>query len=292
MQSSLTITGPCCLITTRSKYARKSDRSFHLELLECLDDAVVSSPKERFFVNKYGLILATGFKKVSLQPQKADGRFRLIQLDVAYPAPLNQYLMADNALIHDLMNDQEDKSYYIVFHLLSDLVCHNYLNLLDLLSQAGRGDAYDDFQSQRLFGLLCTELLHHYQVKINAAASTFPVKQIRHAGPDTQAGAILTYLTGKNGQASLREAAAYFGYQPNYFSRLCRKLFGHDFVHLRIRIRMNIAENELRLTNKRLEEISSELGYQDVANFSKAFSQLKGITPGAFRKKYGIKKAR
>ena len=55
---------------------------------------------------------------------------------------------------------------------------------------------------------------------------------------------------------------------------------------------MNIAENELRLTNKRLEEISSELGYQDVANFSKAFSQLKGITPGAFRKKYGIKKAR
>lgn len=174
----------------------------------------------------------------------------------------------------------------------SDLVCHNYLNLLDLLSQAGRGDAYDDFQSQRLFGLLCTELLHHYQVKINAAASTFPVKQIRHAGPDTQAGAILTYLTGKNGQASLREAAAYFGYQPNYFSRLCRKLFGHDFVHLRIRIRMNIAENELRLTNKRLEEISSELGYQDVANFSKAFSQLKGITPGAFRKKYGIKKAR
>lgn len=55
---------------------------------------------------------------------------------------------------------------------------------------------------------------------------------------------------------------------------------------------MNIAENELRLTNKRLEEISSELGYQDVANFSKAFSQLKGITPDAFRKKYGIKKAR
>ncbi|WP_302188035.1 helix-turn-helix transcriptional regulator [uncultured Lactobacillus sp.] len=103
---------------------------------------------------------------------------------------------------------------------------------------------------------------------------------------------IVIYYVFFYGQASLREAAAYFGYQPNYFSRLCRKLFGHDFVHLRIRIRMNIAENELRLTNKRLEEISSELGYQDVANFSKTFSQLKGITPGAFRKKYGIKKAR
>ncbi|WP_201330525.1 helix-turn-helix domain-containing protein, partial [Lactobacillus nasalidis] len=116
----------------------------------------------------------------------------------------------------------------------------------------------------------------------------FPRKNVRHANRDAQSGAIMTYLAAKSGRVSLKEAAAYFGYQANYFSRLCRKLFAMDFVHLRRNIRINLAREQLRLTNKTLEEIASELGYQDLSSFSKAFSEASGLTPGRFRKKYGL----
>ncbi len=98
----------------------------------------------------------------------------------------------------------------------------------------------------------------------------------------------MTYLTQKNGQVSLKEAAEYFGYQANYFSRLCRKLFAADFVHLRRNIRINLAEDQLLLTNKKLEEIADELGYQDLSSFSKAFAESTGLSPGKYRKKYTL----
>ena len=115
---------------------------------------------------------------------------------------------------------------------------------------------------------------------------------MRHANRDAQSGAIMTYLTQKNGQVSLKEAAEYFCYQANYFSRLYRKLFATDFVHLRRNIRINLAEDQLLLTNKKLEEIADELGYQDLSSFSKAFAESTGHSPGKYRKKYGIKTSR
>ncbi len=84
----------------------------------------------------------------------------------------------------------------------------------------------------------------------------------------------MTYLTQKNGQVSLKEAAEYFGYQANYFSRLCRKLFATDFVHLRRNIRINLAEDQLLLTNKKLEEIADELGYQDLSSFFQGLCRI------------------
>lgn len=102
----------------------------------------------------------------------------------------------------------------------------------------------------------------------------------------------MTYLTQKNGQVSLKEAAEYFCYQANYFSRLYRKLFATDFVHLRRNIRINLAEDQLLLTNKKLEEIADELGYQDLSSFSKAFAESTGHSPGKYRKKYSTKTSR
>lgn len=210
---------------------------------------------------------------------------------MAYPDPLNQYLVADNALIHDLMNDKSSKYAYIVFQNLADGMTNGYINLLHILAKRDK-DEYDDFQVQRLAGLLLTELLHQHRQKISKSRSNFPRKNVRHANRDAQSGAIMTYLTQKNGQVSLKEAAEYFGYQTNYFSRLCRKLFATDFVHLRRNIRINLAEDQLLLTNKKLEEIADELGYQDLSSFSKAFAESTGFSPGKYRKKYGIKTSR
>lgn len=189
------------------------------------------------------------------------------------------------------MNDKSGKYAYIVFQNLANGMTKGYINLLEILAKRDK-DEYNDFQVQRLAGLLLTELLHQHWQKISKSRSNFPRKNVRHANRDTQSGAIMTYLTQKNGQVSLKEAAEYFGYQANYFSRLCRKLFSTDFVHLRRNIRINLAEDQLLLTNKKLEEIADELGYQDLSSFSKAFAESTGLSPGKYRKKYGIKTSR
>ena len=42
---------------------------------------------------------------------------------------------------------------------------------------------------------------------------------------DSQSGAIMTYLAVHNGNVTLQQMADHFGYQKNYLSRLCKKLF-------------------------------------------------------------------
>ncbi|GHN18504.1 transcriptional regulator [Lactobacillus delbrueckii] len=258
-----------------------------------MTDAVLSADKHLFSLKKFDIIVATGFKEVHLSPlaenskAAASASFRLLQIDLACPDPLNQYLVADNALIHDLMNDKSGKYAYIVFQNLTDGMTKGYINLLEILAKRDK-DEYNDFQVQRLAGLLLTELLHQHWQKISKSRSNFPRKNVRHANRDTQSGAIMTYLTQKNGQVSLKEAAEYFGYEANYFSRLCRKLFATDFVHLRRNIRINLAEDQLLLTNKKLEEIADELGYQDLSSFSKAFAESTGLSPGKYWKKYTL----
>ncbi|WP_270237806.1 helix-turn-helix domain-containing protein [Lactobacillus delbrueckii] len=61
---------------------------------------------------------------------------------------------------------------------------------------------------------------------------------------------------------------------------------------MRRNIRINLAEDQPLLTNKKLEEIADELGYQDLSSFSKAFAESTGFSPGKYRKKYGIKTSR
>lgn len=276
------------LKTTDSEYAQKTSSKFHMELLECLDEAIISTKYEQISLRPYDIILATGFKNVEIIGKNPHSDFRLLETEVEYPAPLNQYLVADNALIHDLMNDNSGKYAFIIFRNLDDGLCNSYFDSLEILAKRD-GDEYDAFQTGRLFGLLLTELLHKHRQKIAKSSSVFPRANVRHANRDAQSGAIMHYLASKSGQVSLNEAAQHFGYQKNYFSRLCHKLFGMDFIHLRINIRMNIADEQLRLTNKSIEEISQELGYQDSSAFSKTFAECKGMTPGKFRKTYGFK---
>lgn len=288
MNNYMCYKGNFSLNTTDSVFAKKTASKFHIEILECLGNALIDTKYEKISVKKYDIILATGFRKVTVIPEKRNTKFRFISMDVDYPAPLNQYLVADNALIHDLMNDNSGKYSFIVFRNLEEKICHNYINLLEILLRKKHPDIYDNFQLQRLYGLLFTELLHHHRRKIAKSVSSFPEANVHHASRDTQSGAIMRYISSKSGQVTLSETAQHFGYQKNYFSRLCHKLFDMDFVHLRINIRMNIAEEQLKLTTKSIEEISSELGYRSISNFTKTFTEVKGMTPGRFRKKYGF----
>ena len=113
--------------------------------------------------------------------------------------------------------------------------------------------------------------------------SRFPSNDVKYASRDSQSGAIMAYLAVNNGNVTLQQMADHFGYQKNYLSRLCKKLFDLDFIHLRLNIRMNLASEHLRLTNMSINEISSELGYRESSTFIQNFIKAKHMTPAAYR---------
>ena len=279
------------MIATKAENTVVKKNKFHMEIMEALEDCVVNIGCKNFVMARSDIIISPQFSHTIVHKRakffsKPVARF--FEIEIVYPSPLNQHLMADNALIHDLMNDKQHQVSYILFKNLQINICHNYLNILKIICE-NKKDKYYDFQAQQIIGLLFTELLHNHKNKISKSNSSFPSKDIKYAGKDSQSGAIMSYIADKSGNVSLKEVAHHFGYQKNYFSRLCQKLFGMDFVHLRLDIRINIAAEELRLTNKSIYEISSELGYKDVTSLVKSFAKIKHQTPAAYRHLYGIK---
>jgi len=75
----------------------------------------------------------------------------------------------------------------------------------------------------------------------------------------------------------------------NTLSQSFKKVIGISvFAWLRIQ-RMKQAEILLRTTNKTIQQISFEVGYNDPANFSTSYRQLFKISPQQFRKNALIK---
>lgn len=261
-----------------------SSELFHFEFVEALLPCVLKAGSRTITLNINDMVICQHFKNVQIYSKNSkDICLRHCAIDLKYPAPLNQYLVADNPLIHDFMNDKIKDLRYVVFTNLDKKICHNYMNLLEIFSTSDQ-DTYIDFQAEKVTGLMFTELLRDHRNKISKNQSDFPSAEVKYASKYTQSGAIITYITSKNGNVTLDQVAKHFGYQKNYLSRLFHKLFNKDFIHFRLIIRMNIACEQLKLTTKSIEEISAELGYKDVSTFTKQFIESNGIKPSLYRK--------
>lgn len=272
-------------ILETSSSLRSNCKTFHIEFIEALNSTTLSTENETILLNPLDIVISKHFKKVHVSSQE-NPAVRWFSVELRYPAPLNQYLVADNALIHDLMNIKNQEVDYIVFRNLDLKICHNYLDNLQTITQQKDQDQYFEFQTQAITGLLFTELLHKHRQKIAKSVSRFPSTDVKYASRDSQSGAIMTYLAMNNGNVTLQQMADHFGYQKNYLSRLCKKLFDLDFVHLRLNIRMNLASERLRLTNMSVNEISDELGYKESSTFIQNFIKAKKMTPAKYRNQF------
>lgn len=83
---------------------------------------------------------------------------------------------------------------------------------------------------------------------------------------------------------SLSELAGQYRFSAGYFSSLIKKKAGKSYSELLISIRLEKAEELLRTTNRSIEEIAQEVGYDDYFYFCKLYKKVKGITAAAFRK--------
>jgi two-component system response regulator YesN len=91
-------------------------------------------------------------------------------------------------------------------------------------------------------------------------------------------------VTGELGQdTSVKTIADRVYLHPVYLSKIYKAETGESLGDYIIRMRMERALYLLKNTNKKIYEITSELGYQNPQYFSKMFKKHYGLTPNEFR---------
>jgi len=83
---------------------------------------------------------------------------------------------------------------------------------------------------------------------------------------------------------SLEEIACYVGFNREYFCRFFKKNFGLSFSKYLNQYRVQCAEHYLLNTDKKVIDISTELGFVDANYFASVFKKLTGETPTSYRK--------
>lgn len=97
-------------------------------------------------------------------------------------------------------------------------------------------------------------------------------------------GSVLdNYIDAHFTDASLKDAAAYFGFNPNYFSNMVKQKTGKSFVEHVDERRMREARELLAQTDISLEEIINRVGYSSKSFFYKRFNKYYGETPASMR---------
>ena len=103
-------------------------------------------------------------------------------------------------------------------------------------------------------------------------------RQIKH---------ILDYIQAHYQQSdlSLNSVAEEFGYSAAHLSRIFKNVVKKNFIDYLIEIRIAKAKELLRDTNKKISEISMEVGYVSAGGFMRIFKSSTGETPSEYRKR-------
>ncbi|OLS40707.1 response regulator [Bacillus sp. MRMR6] len=84
---------------------------------------------------------------------------------------------------------------------------------------------------------------------------------------------------------SLTEVAAHLHLNASYFSRMYKKETGEGFVEFVTRVKMEKAIELLDHSNKSVEQIAYELGFESKSYFLKTFKRFYGLSPKAYKYK-------
>ncbi len=96
---------------------------------------------------------------------------------------------------------------------------------------------------------------------------------------------IVSFLTEHSAeQFTMAEVAARIGMAESQFSRYFRKATGNTFTDFVNRLRINRACQLLMETDRYINNVCYDVGFNNVANFNRRFMQIKGMTPKDFRR--------
>lgn len=85
---------------------------------------------------------------------------------------------------------------------------------------------------------------------------------------------------------SLTLIANKFGLSASYLSRLIKEKTGDNFTQYVWNLRITEFKRELLTSDTTIKDLVAQIGYVDVANFTRKFRETEGLTPGQYRKKH------
>lgn len=85
-------------------------------------------------------------------------------------------------------------------------------------------------------------------------------------------------------ELSLGQLAEKFDLSYAYVSKTFKAETGQSFLSFVTQLRFAYIKEKLRTSDSAIKDIVLESGYMDVANFTRKFQQLEGVTPGQYRK--------
>lgn len=101
--------------------------------------------------------------------------------------------------------------------------------------------------------------------------------------------AVLTYLAGNFREGvSLHKAAEIVSMTPNAFCKYFKKITRKTFFETVMEYRLSWAARELAQTDKPVSAICYDSGFGDMSHFNKTFKSKMGVSPLAYRKKFGV----
>lgn len=91
-----------------------------------------------------------------------------------------------------------------------------------------------------------------------------------------------------HGKVNLKDIAERLHVNPSYLSRLFRASEGRTMQQYVLREKVKLAENLLKYSRYPILEIANYLGFCSPSHFSSVFLKETGMTPSAYRKKFGF----
>lgn len=101
---------------------------------------------------------------------------------------------------------------------------------------------------------------------------------------EMRANRVVRYLYENPGEIyNLEKLAGISGYSPFHFHRIMRAYLGESIGSFMLRIRLDNAAHMLRISDRSIQEVAWDSGYEMASSFSKAFRKRFGLSPETFR---------
>ena len=146
---------------------------------------------------------------------------------------------------------------------------------------------FEEIYSSFSMGYIKEYMIYSSMCLYNFLASFIYLEQFRHIMIPSQkeypfTARVIHYMRENIQQnLTLKELASYFKYSPSHFSGET----GVSPMNYFIRLKIQKACEYIELTNMKLNEIATHLGFEDAAYFSRTFTKVMGCSPSVYRKK-------
>lgn len=134
-----------------------------------------------------------------------------------------------------------------------------------------------EFYSEVISGYL--EVLFAILIRVNNLSK---VEDVKYANVDFKS--IVSYIEKNIKTVTPSAVAIYSGYNFPYFSKLFKKHMGKNLSEYINLTKLNMASKLLSETDRRIETIGYEVGFNNKSYFYRVFKRYYGVTPEEYRK--------